>query len=102
MKKSLEFYAWYFSTHKPDEQLYSASDLRAMSDSRPTEQDNELDLLAEWIQRQPKVDGVGVMDAIQREIELAQRTPRKAPDRKGGALESVKSALVRLADQIEQ
>lgn len=102
LKKGVEFYRWYYSTHEPHVRLYSASDLRDMADSLPLPQGSPVDQLAEWIQHQSIADAVGVMDAIERRIELAQQEPRRMPGHPDGALESVKSALVRLADQIEQ
>lgn len=102
LKKTVEFYRWYFSTHKPDEQLYSASDLREMADSLPLAEDSQVDQLVEWIQHQPIADAVGVMDAIERRIEAAQQEPRRLLGHPDGAIDAVKAALLDLADALDQ
>jgi hypothetical protein len=102
LQKCLEFYSWYFSTHKPDARLYSSSDLRAMAESlEKFRRDNKIEDLVEWIGHQPIPDAVGVRDAIQRRIGQAQQEPHMLPGHPDGAVEAVRFCLLELANEID-
>ena len=101
-KKGVEFYKWYYATYEPDVELYSSSDLREMADSLgPLRKDNDIEKLAEWLQRQPIADAVGIMDAIRMRIEAAEQKPRQLPGHPDGCVEAVRFALLELANQID-
>jgi|GEM_PF-6474009 len=103
LKKSLEFYKWYFTTHERDVQLYSSSDLKEMAYSLESlRKENNIDHLAEWLMHQSISDAVGVMDAIQRRIEEAQQKPHKLPGHPDGCVEALRFALLELAGHIDE
>ena len=102
-KKGVEFYKWYFANHKPSVQIYSSSDLEETADILShLREGNNIEELAEWLQRQPIADAAGVMDAIQVRIEEAQLKPRMLPGHPDGCVEAVRFALLELARKIDE
>jgi len=103
LKKSLEFYKWYFATCEPTERLYGSRDLRDLARSLgPLRKDNDSVQLAEWLQHQPIADAVAVMDAIRMRIEQAQQQPNKLPGHPDGCVEAVRYALLELARRLDE
>jgi len=99
----LKFYRRVLERRKPGLRPYYAEDLRDLArDLDQLQKDNDIEQARRWFLSLSKGHAIAVMDAIQSRTEQAQSQPRLLPGHPSTAIETIRFALLILADKLQK